>query len=151
MGSAPVHSSVKVGDEKKKPRSTSMDFSFRPRIQAGFLLRRTKKKPGRGAIESGRESNPTGIALIACDCDECRTPTREHGLHAVKLQASPYSELFFFFPFLPCPRELRAAWLAASSMPAWIPRPRCGRRLSARRTRSATSCCACSGPTQYLD
>ena len=43
MGSAPVHSSVKVGDGKKKPRSTSMDFFFGRQFQTGFLLRRTKK------------------------------------------------------------------------------------------------------------
>ena len=96
MGSAPVHSSVKVGDEKKKPYQYGFLFSpaEEKKSRLDFFFAWGEKNPGRGAIESGRERNPTGIALIACDCDECRTSAREHGLNAVKLHAIPYS--FFF-------------------------------------------------------
>ena len=62
MGSAPVHSSVKVGDGKKKPRSTRMDFFFGRQFRLDFFFGVGEKKT-RGEVQSrvGARAIPLGL------------------------------------------------------------------------------------------
>ena len=127
---------------RKRNRGVSVWISF-PAANPGWISssRRgrgwEKKSPGRHAIESGRARNPTEIHLIAWDCDDCRTPAREHGLHAVKLQASPYSELVFFFPLLPSRSMAERAFYARMAPHMRMATARHMRVLPVRR-------CACA-------
>ena len=96
MGSGLVHSSVKVGDGKKKPRSASVDFFFGGHSGWISSSRLVKKKHGaRCNREWARKQSqyPTGIALIACDCDACS-----------QIAGVPILRTIFLFPVSPLPK-----------------------------------------------